>query len=197
MAEGFAGPLANHSGSYSPTGYVVGVLDGPQEAEQAARALRECGCAADPVRVFAADEVLAVGHRFRQERTLAQRVEGFFACDEGEAQQQYLEAAQRGHAFVTVHAPDPAEARRVAAVFTQHGGHALRHYCPSVMTDLAPPRGGEVGPGAGRVRPPAPTRTPRVGARGGQHGVDCDGSDARSRPRLPAPRRGRGRGPGE
>jgi hypothetical protein len=140
MADRFEGPLANHFGTYYPTGYIVAVLDSPDHEEQAAQALREAGCDAGQVRVFTGDEVLATDHRIRQERTLAQRAGRLLASDEAEAEQQYLEAAQRGQAFVTVHAPDPAEAQRVAAVLTQHGGHGVRHYGPAVMTVLSPPR---------------------------------------------------------
>jgi hypothetical protein len=140
MAERFVGPLANQFGSYYPTGYVVAVLDSRDQAEAAARALREAGRDGEQVRVFGGDEVLATDRQFREERTLAQRVGEFFSSDEGEAQQQYLEAAQRGDTLVTVHAPDLTEAERVAAILTQHGAHGLRHYGEAVMTVLAPPR---------------------------------------------------------
>jgi hypothetical protein len=139
MAERDEGPTTNHFGSYYPTGYVVAVFDQRDRAEQAAQALRAAaGEHADQVRVFAGEEVLALDRRVRRERTLTQRLGGLFASDEGEAQQQYLEAAQRGATIVTVHAPDPAAAQRAAAVLTPHGARALHHYGPNVMTDLSP-----------------------------------------------------------
>ena len=140
MAERYQGPTATHFGSYYPTGYVVAVFDGSDRAEQAAQALGEAGCDADQTRVFSGEEVLAIDRRFRQERTPAQWLGGLLAADEGEAQQQYLEAAQRGGAVVTVHAPHLDEAQRVAAILAQHGAHALHHYGPTVMTDLSPRR---------------------------------------------------------
>ena len=140
MAERFVGPLAYHFGTYYPTGYVVAVLDSSNQAKQAAHALYEAGFDADQVRVFTADEVLAIDGRFRQERTLAQRIGHALAADEGEAEQEYLGAAQRGHAFVTVHAPDAAEARRVAAIVTQQGAYDVRHYGRALLTDLSPAR---------------------------------------------------------
>lgn len=140
MEERFGGPVANHFGTYYPTGYVVAVLDSPEQAKQAAHALYNAGCPAEGVRVFTGEEVLGIDHRVRQERTLGEQIGRLLAADEREAEQQYLEAAQRGHAFVTVHAPDAAEARRVAAVLTRHGGHGVRHYGRAVMTVLSPPR---------------------------------------------------------
>ena len=140
MAARDAGPTANHFGSYYPTGYVVAVFDQRDRAEQAAQGFRAAGGDADQVRVFAGEEVLALDRQFRQERTLGQRLGGLFASDEGEAQQQYLEAAQRGATIVTVHAPDLAEAQRVADMLTPHGAHALHHYGPTAMTDLSPRR---------------------------------------------------------
>jgi hypothetical protein len=139
MAERDQGPTTSHFGSYYPTGYVVAVFDQRDQAEQAAQALREAaGEDADQVRVFAGEEVLAIDRRVREERTLGQRLGGLFASDEGEAQQQYLEAAQRGATIVTVHAPDLAAAQRAAAVLTPRGARALHHYGPNVMTDLTP-----------------------------------------------------------
>ncbi|MGH2355522.1 MAG: hypothetical protein ACRDJN_28265 [Chloroflexota bacterium] len=140
MTERFVGPLANHFGTYYPTGYVVAVLDSPEQAKQAAHGLNVAGCEADQVRVFTADQVLTINRQFLQARTLPQRIGRLLAADEGEAEQEDLEAAQRGHAFVTVHAPDAAEARRVAAILAQHGGYRIRHYGRAVMTDLFPPR---------------------------------------------------------
>jgi hypothetical protein len=138
MAERYQGPTANHFGSYYPTGYVVAVFDQRDRAEQAAQGLRaDAGEQADQVRVFAGEEVLAIDRQFRQERTLGQRLGGLLASDEGEAQQQYLEAAQRGATLVTVHAPDLADAQRVATVLTSHGAHTLHHYGPTAMTDLS------------------------------------------------------------
>ena len=137
MPERFVGPLAHHFGTYYPTGYVVAVLDSSDQAKQAAHALYQAGFDADQVRVFTADEVLAVIHRFQQERTLAQRIGHALAADEGEAEQEDLEAAQRGHAFATVHAPNVAEARRVAGMLVQHGAYRVRYYGREVMTDLS------------------------------------------------------------
>src|SRR5688572_32628469 len=160
MAERFEGPLATHFGSYYPTGYVVGVLDDSRHAEEATQALRAAGCDAGEVRVFTGEQVQAIERQFLHQRTLAQRVGEAIASDEGEAHQQYLEAARRGHAFVTAHAPHLDEARRVATILTQHRGHGVRHYGAAVMTELVPPRNWDDDP----TRPTAhdsPTSTPR------------------------------------
>ena len=139
MAVRFEGPLANHFGSYYPTGYVVAVLDGKEQAERAAQALRDAGHAAGDVRVFTGEEVLGLDRRFREERTLGQRLAGLLPADEGEAQQQYLEAAQRGHALVTVHASELAAAQPVKEILAAHGAHGVRHYGGATMTVLIPP----------------------------------------------------------
>jgi hypothetical protein len=86
--------------------------------------------------------VLAIDRPCREERTLGQRIGELIAADEGEAQQQYLEAAQRGSTLVTVEAPDLAEAQRVNDILVRHGAHGVRHYGPSLMTVLSPPRNG-------------------------------------------------------
>ena len=166
MAERFEGPLATHLGSYYPTGYVVGVLDDLRHAEEAAQALRAAGCDADEVRVFTGEQVQAIERQFLHQRTLAQWVREAIASDEGEAHQQYLEAARRGHAFVTAHAPHLDEARRVATILTQHRGHGVRHYGAAVMTELVPPRNWDddptdpIGP-SGPAASELPTSTPR------------------------------------
>jgi uncharacterized protein YgbK (DUF1537 family) len=140
MAERFAGPLANQFGTYYPKGYVVAVFDTLDQAKQAAQALCEADCDPDLVRVLSGPEALAIDERFHQERTLAQRIGGLLAADEGEAEQQYREAAERGSAFVTVHAPDLDEAQRVDEILERLGAHGVRHYGPRVMTVLSPPR---------------------------------------------------------
>ena len=138
----FEGSLDTHFGTYYPTGYVVAVVDDRDQANRAVQALRSAGVPTDQVRVMSGDEVLAIDREFKESQSFGQRLGGMLAADEGEAVQQYVEAAQRGHALVTVPAPELAEAQRINGVLAEHGAHGVRHYGRLMMSVLTPPRHG-------------------------------------------------------
>jgi hypothetical protein len=150
MDQRHAGPLANHFGTYYPTGYVVAVLE-PQAVAGAVDALRAGPCAPDEVRPFSGQEVLDLAAGAERAQTPLQRLESALASDEGEAQTEYLDEARRGRSFLVVHAPDAGQTERVRQVLAAHGARQMRHYGRLVMTDLSggppqdPPAGGAAG----------------------------------------------------
>jgi hypothetical protein len=74
MTERYTGPIANHWGTFYPTGYVVAVLPDGQAAERAAQALRDGGHGPDDVRIFSGEEVQEIDRRFQHDRSVAQRI---------------------------------------------------------------------------------------------------------------------------
>jgi hypothetical protein len=145
MDRRYAGPLANHFGTYYPTGYVVAVLE-PEAVAGAVDALHAGPCAPDEVRPFSGQEVLDIAAAVERTQSPLQRLEAALASDEGEAQSEYLDEARRGRSFLVVHAPDTGQAERVSRVLAAHGARRMRHYGPLVMTDLS---GGPPDPPAG------------------------------------------------
>jgi hypothetical protein len=143
MGRRDAGPLANHFGTYYPTGYVVAVLE-PPAAAGAADALRAGPCAPDDVRTFSGEEVLDIATAAEAHESPLQRLGAALAADEGEAQTEYLAEARQGRSFVVAHAPDADQAARVGRVLGAHGARQMRHYGRWAMTDLSggPPAGG-------------------------------------------------------
>jgi hypothetical protein len=123
-------------GTFYPKGYVIAVVEDDGAAEGAAAAVRAAGFPGEEVRLFAGDEVLAIHERYLKERSVLQRIGGAFPSEEAAALGEYLDAARGGRRFLTVHAPESAEADRVATALADQPIAMIRHYGQRTIRDL-------------------------------------------------------------
>ncbi|MDQ3699466.1 MAG: hypothetical protein M3442_00925 [Chloroflexota bacterium] len=136
-AGDFEGPTGVAFGTYYPKGYVVAVVDSAEMAEQAASELRSGGFTEGDVRTYSGQTVVENHEQFLRQRNVLQRIGSAFASDEKEAVDEYIEEARRGRHFITVHAPEEEHMERARQVLAPKGAYKMRHYGPSVMTDLS------------------------------------------------------------
>jgi hypothetical protein len=134
-----ADPTARRYGVYYPTHHVVAVLRDEPAALAAVDALRRAGWAEPDVHHYSAEQVLEARRQYLEHRSLSQRLGVLVSsvvADEREARDEYLEAAARGAHFLVVYAPSAEGVHTAHLVLAGHGAWAMRHYGPSVMTDL-------------------------------------------------------------
>lgn len=136
-AQASDGPLGVSFGTYYPEGYIVAVVDSAETAELGAAELRSAGFAEDDVRTYSGEWVVENHEAFLRQRSVLQRIGSVFASDEKEAVDEYIEEARRGRHFVTVRASDEEQMERARQVLAAKGAYKMRHYGPSVMTDLS------------------------------------------------------------
>lgn len=116
---------------------MIAVVEEDEAAAGAAVAVRAAGFPDEEVRLFAGDEVLAIHARYLKEWSVLQRIGGAFPSEEAAALGEYLDAARRGRRFLTVHAPGPGAADRVAAALADRPVAMIRHYGERTIRDLA------------------------------------------------------------
>jgi hypothetical protein len=135
MAEA-KNPLATVLGAYSPTHYVVAVVDDPAAASSALAALQAAGFADVAVELCPGPRFLENYRDFVAHRGPLERAEGLFPAEEQAAVTEYLAEAERGASLVTVHAPRREERARAREILAAHGGHGMRYYGDYTITDL-------------------------------------------------------------
>jgi hypothetical protein len=129
-------PLATVLGAYSPTHYLVAVIDDPVTATSALAALQAAGFADAAVELCPGPRFLENYRDFVAHRGPLERAEGLFPAEEEAAVTEYLAEAERGRSFVTVHAPQREERERAREILAAHGGHGMRYYGDYTITDL-------------------------------------------------------------
>jgi hypothetical protein len=126
-------------GIFYPTGYVLSVVP-VAHADRAVSALRDAGFMADDLVVASGTDVLAYSRKMRADRGLFARFERFVASlygDEAPLADELVGLAERGDAFVAVHAPDDGATTRVSAAVRAFAPVVLRKYDKLSYTDLA------------------------------------------------------------
>ncbi len=130
-------PLATVLGSYYPTHFVLAAIDDPSRATLALAALREAGLAEAAAEICPGPQFLKNYRDFIDHRGPLARVAAAFPSEEQSAIAEYLEEAERGASFVTVHTPERAKRDEARDVLKTHGGHAMRYYGDHAITDLS------------------------------------------------------------
>jgi hypothetical protein len=123
-------------GTFYPTGYITAVTHGRPQAEAAQTALQEAGF--DDIRIWSAEDVQARHQAFLSQRSMIQRISAAFAADEKLVLDDYLQAAEEGHTFLTVHIPDEAQVNQARDILVAHHAHQMHYYSPIGITDLTP-----------------------------------------------------------
>jgi regulator of RNase E activity RraA len=77
----------------------------------------------------------------QERKTLAGRVTtfiSFLTSDEGTYQQEYVDAATKGHHILVVHAPGRGVIEQARDILAAHHAHSARHYGSLAVEDLIP-----------------------------------------------------------
>jgi hypothetical protein len=119
--------LADRPLVFDPKGFLVAILPGAAEAEEAAAALRTAGFADRELRVFTGQQILADHGRYLAQMGLTRRVAAA-VTDDQETLELYHGHARDGRSALWVHVADDDEANR--AIRGLSGSHTLhiRHY---------------------------------------------------------------------
>lgn len=119
--------LADRPLVFNPKGFLVAVLPGAAEAEDAAAALRTAGFADRELRVFTSQQILADYDRYLAQMGLTRRVVASLTEDE-ETIELYHGHARDGRFALWVHTPDDDVAKRAIRALADSPALHLRHY---------------------------------------------------------------------
>lgn len=123
-------------GTFYPKGYIVAVTHQKGDAEAAIAELQQAGFT--DVRLWTGNEVQERHQAFLHQRSMLQRLGSAFAADEKLALDEYLQAAEEGHSFVTVHVADQSQVDTVRNTLVAFHAHQMHYYGDVGMTDLTP-----------------------------------------------------------
>lgn len=120
---------------FNPHGFLVAVVDGPDEAEMAKAALGQAGFSDRGVRTFTGQQVLDDRERFLAQQPALRRLVGQVTSD-ADAVQLFLDYARHGRSFVWVHVPDKERAERAIRGLSTLPVLHLRYYGDDTIEDI-------------------------------------------------------------
>jgi hypothetical protein len=120
---------------FNPQGFLVAILQGTSQAEQARATLAEAGFAERDLRVYTSQQILDSWERFQAERSLAQRVVGA-VTDDPDTIELYFGSARQGRSALWVHVPEEADAKRAVRALADHQVLHIRHYGHDRQDDI-------------------------------------------------------------
>ena len=112
---------------FNPRGFLVTILAGPEEAGQAAAAMRTAGFADQDLRIFTGEQILADHGRYLAQMSLTRRVTAA-VTDDRETLDLYHGHARDGRAALWVHVTDDDEANRAIRGLSGCRTLHIRHY---------------------------------------------------------------------
>jgi hypothetical protein len=119
--------LADRPLVFDPKGFLVAILPGAAEAEEAAAALRTAGFADRELRVFTGEQILADHARYLAQMGLTRRVAAA-VTDDQETLELYHGHARDGRSALWVHVADDDEANRAIRGLSGSRTLHIRHY---------------------------------------------------------------------
>ena len=126
-------------GVFYPTGYVLAVFTDATAADSAVAALLAAGFTRRDLVVATGAEVLVYSRELRADPGLLSRFERFVADlfgGEATLADELVTLAERGHAFVAIHAPDGAATTRATEAVRAFAPVLLRKFDALTFTDL-------------------------------------------------------------
>ena len=120
---------------FNPTGFLVAILPGGDEAERAATALRGAGFGDRKLRIFTSRQILDDYARYKGQPSLASRVVGALTDDE-EMIELYFGHARDGRCALWVHVADDDEANRAIRGLSGCQALHIRHYSHRRQSDF-------------------------------------------------------------
>ena len=119
--------LADRPLVFDPKGFLVAILPGEVEAEEAAAALRTAGFADRELRVFTSQQILADHGRYLAQMSLTRRVAAA-VTDDQETLELYHGHARDGRFALWVHTADDDVAKRAIRALADSPALHIRHY---------------------------------------------------------------------
>jgi hypothetical protein len=120
---------------FRPEGFLVAILENPEQAEQAKAAMGGAGFADEDLRIYTGQQMLDSWERFKAERGMAQHIVGKLTDDQ-EAIELYFGYARDGRSALWIHVPDEADADRAVRCLADHNVLHIRHYGRDSQMDL-------------------------------------------------------------
>jgi hypothetical protein len=133
------GSLNRMLGRWYPTDYVVGLLDSPEQAEQAFKALGDAGFEQDQIGSHTGEQVTAIIETFKKQTGPIERVAGHMQeaiSTEGKIAKLYRDAAAKGYCVVMAHAQADDRIELARRVLAANGAHNMHHFGRWAVTDL-------------------------------------------------------------
>jgi len=120
---------------FRPTGFLVVMLVGADEARAAASALMESGFAERDLKLYTSEEILANYDRYVEDRTVPERLAGV-VTDDVEGRDLYLSYAREGRSALWMRIPDEQDVRKALQVLSGHPYVHSRYYGASGVQDV-------------------------------------------------------------
>ncbi len=116
-------------------GYLTVLFSDPAEAERARAGLLERGVSADDIRLYGAEETLAIVSRLQQERSIVAKAVAALVADPA-AKQRYLDNARAGGAALWLFAPTKDRADQLVGLLADYQYRSLRYYGQDGVADV-------------------------------------------------------------
>ncbi len=112
-----------------PQDHVLGVIDGLEEAELAAQALRQAGIDAGDVHVIPSEEAHLVRENLLRRHPVRHALQDWLlGSNVGEPAERYLRAARAGGNILAVRIRDRGQVERVGRVLAQHHARMVEYF---------------------------------------------------------------------
>lgn len=131
---------------HQSSNWLVGVIDDPQQAQQAEVALLQAGFSEDSTLLLHGHETLKRLRAKDEQRGplgWAMKALSALTSDTREFEDNYAAEARAGHAILSLRVSDEEDMERARQLMAAHGAHYIKHYGTWVVTDLTPDPGGE------------------------------------------------------
>jgi hypothetical protein len=120
---------------FRPTGYLVVILTGTEEAQRAEAALVEARFDPQDIKLYTDKQILENYDAYREERTLTGKVVGTIA-DDVESRDLYLDYARGGRSALWLRLPDEDDVPKALRVLADCEYLHTRYYGPDKETDF-------------------------------------------------------------
>lgn len=120
--------------------WMVGVIDDPQQAEQAQRDLVQAGFPQDGVLLLHGQEALQRMRAKDEQRGplgWVHKAVASIATDASAFQDNYADEANAGHTIVNVHVSEQDQMERARQILVAHNAHYIKHFGTWVVSDLS------------------------------------------------------------
>ena len=121
--------------SFRPEGYLVVILTGTEEAQQAEAALVAKGFAPRDVKLYAGKQILENHEDYMGRRGVTSKVVGYLA-DDVEGRELYLGYAREDRCALWLRVPDEADVPKALRVLADHNYLHTRYYGSEHQTDF-------------------------------------------------------------
>lgn len=140
MKDNSSSVSAASSPAAQPQDWIVGVIDTPADAEQAAQDLHNAGFADEEVLLSHGPDAEQAFQDQAAHQGLLKRIMSLLVGDANESSSfadDYTEEAKLGHSIISVYVPQNEDIAQAQQILEAHGGHRIKHYGQWVTTHLS------------------------------------------------------------